>query len=175
MVDPGDPAGEHLGAGQHPPQRRDGVPRLDGAGRRLGQERLEGHEAARIHQRDDRFAVPEPTAQMPGGVHPGKSAAHDEDARRLAAHRPGDALGPAAPSLRRADRARLLLGGHAAPADSGKYAHLPFLLAPLLTVAIGSWVTGISPLVRSSGFIGIQLADRDQAQPEVADLGEQPV
>jgi hypothetical protein len=64
------------------------VPRFNGAGRRFGEERLESHEAARIHERDDRFVTPEPTAEMPGGVHPDKSAANDEDARRLAAHQP---------------------------------------------------------------------------------------
>jgi hypothetical protein len=50
-------------------------------------------------------------------------------------------------------------------------------LSSLLLADGGYWllVAGISPLVRFSGFIGIQLADRDQAQPEVADLGQQPV
>jgi hypothetical protein len=41
----------------------------------------------------------------------------------------------------------------------------------LLAVAIGSGAVDISPQVPFFCFIVIQPADRDQVQPEVADLG----
>ena len=57
LVDGGDPAGEHLGLGQHASQRDDDMPRRDAAGGGFGEEGLVRHVRARVDDRDGRLAV----------------------------------------------------------------------------------------------------------------------
>ena len=79
MLDPDDLAGQDVAATQLATQRYHGVPRLDAAGRDLGQERLVRHVRMRVDDRDLRLALAELAGQAQGHVEPDMAGADDED------------------------------------------------------------------------------------------------
>ena len=83
MLDAGDPAIEDLCVRQNTTQRDDDVPRLEVAGRRLGQERLVRHVRQRIDDRHHCFVPAELALQAQRGVKAHVAAADDQDVRSL--------------------------------------------------------------------------------------------
>ena len=79
LVDGGDPAGEHLGLGQHASQRDDDVARGDVAGGGFGKEGLVRHVRARVDDRDGRLAVPHLLQDAPSRVQADVTTAYYED------------------------------------------------------------------------------------------------
>lgn len=79
VVDRRDVPGDDPRAPQVRPERDRDVPGLDRAGRHLWQERLVGHVAARVDDRDLGLPAAEPLLQVPRRVEPGVAAADDED------------------------------------------------------------------------------------------------
>jgi hypothetical protein len=87
VADGGDPAGQVLALAQHPAQRHHHVPGLDGAGRRLGQERLVGHVRLRVDHGDLGFAAAQLLLQSQRRVHADVATA-DHDDSLVARHDP---------------------------------------------------------------------------------------
>jgi hypothetical protein len=79
VADRRDPPGEHLALAQHPPQGHHDVARLDGARRRLGEERLVGHVRLRVDDGDLGLATAQLLLQPQRRVHADVPAADDDD------------------------------------------------------------------------------------------------